>query len=76
MANFNFFNPISTEMELLEQELSKKLDSRIELLNESAVHLIKAEAKTPSAFALLSAHFYMDDLEVIPCSGTGAHSHG
>ena len=68
MANFNFFNPISTEMELLERELSKKLDSRIELLNESAVHLIKAGGKRlRPAFALLSAHFYMDDLaEVIP----------
>lgn len=68
MANFDFFNPISAEMELLEQELGKSLDSRIELLNESAVHLIKAGGKRlRPAFALLAAHIYREDLaEVIP----------
>lgn len=68
MADFNFFNPIATEMEQLEQGLSRNLDSRIELLNESAVHLIKAGGKRlRPAFALLSARLYLDDLtEVLP----------
>jgi len=66
MPDFNFTKPISNELNLVEARLAEHIDSKLDLLNEASIHLIKAGGKRiRPAFALLAASFFRDDLEEI-----------
>ncbi|MDD3268201.1 MAG: polyprenyl synthetase family protein [Syntrophomonadaceae bacterium] len=68
MSDFNFFSPITEEMKVVEEQLSRSIKGNIAMLNEASSHLIKAGGKRlRPAFALLSARLFSEDLEdVIP----------
>jgi heptaprenyl diphosphate synthase len=64
MSHYNFFNPISQELEAVEKRLFDNINTNIPLLSEASVHLIKAGGKRlRPGFALLAARMYMSDLE-------------
>lgn len=70
MPELNFFQPIEKELATVESCLAVNLDSSLSLMNQAAVHLIKAGGKRlRPAFTLLAAKLYQDDLhEVIPAA--------
>lgn len=70
MPELNFFEPIENELAIVESRLAENLDSSLTLMNEAAVHLIKAGGKRlRPAFALLAARLFRENLdEVIPAA--------
>lgn len=70
MPELNFFQPIEEELATVESCLAGNLDSPLSLMNQAAVHLIKAGGKRlRPAFALLAARIYQQELdEVIPAA--------
>ncbi|MGS0764137.1 polyprenyl synthetase family protein [Syntrophomonas curvata] len=70
MPELKFFQPIEKELATVESCLAGNLDSSLNLMNQAAVHLIKAGGKRlRPAFALLAAKLYQDELdEVIPAA--------
>ncbi|QGT99046.1 Heptaprenyl diphosphate synthase component II [Candidatus Syntrophocurvum alkaliphilum] len=68
MVEFDFFYPISRELDIIEEDLSKHIDTNVSLLMNASTHLVKAGGKRlRPAFTLLTAKLYSNDLEdVIP----------
>lgn len=62
------FNPVARELEMVEGNLNRTIDSEVELLNQASMHLVKAGGKRlRPAFALLAARFFLNNLEeVVP----------
>jgi len=64
MAHRQMFSSVSRELEMVEYNLSKNINSGVDVLNEASLHLIKAGGKRlRPAFVLLSANIFMDELE-------------
>ncbi|HEX3010439.1 MAG TPA: polyprenyl synthetase family protein [Syntrophomonadaceae bacterium] len=60
----NFFSPIKTELDAVEQQLVKNIKTDLILLDEASAHLIKAGGKRiRPGFALLAARMYMKSLD-------------
>ena len=72
MSHFSFFNPISNELDVVEQKLFENINTSLALLDEASAHLIKAGGKRiRPGFALLAARMYMTSLErAIPLAVT------
>jgi len=70
MIGFNAFQSIENELSLVEANLTSNVDSRLPMLNQASVHLIKAGGKRlRPAFALLAGSFYSDDLtSIVPAA--------
>lgn len=68
MPKFELFGPIVEELEFVEDELTKNINTRLDLLRQASTHLIEAGGKRlRPAFALLAARVYHNDLgHVIP----------
>jgi len=68
MTDFDFFDPISEELSIVEDNLTKQVYSRVDLINQASAHLTRAGGKRlRPAFTLLAAKIYRDNLdEVIP----------
>ncbi len=62
------FDPVRRELDMVEGNLNRNINSGVDILNQASMHLIKAGGKRlRPAFALLAAHFFLDNLEeVIP----------
>jgi heptaprenyl diphosphate synthase len=64
MTNLDIFNPISTELELVEQELTTSIDTQIPVLDQASTHLIKAGGKRlRPAFTLLAAKLFNNSVQ-------------
>jgi heptaprenyl diphosphate synthase len=64
MSDFDFFNPIKNELNVVEQQLTDNINTRLALLGEASSHLIKAGGKRMRpGFALLAARMFMDQLD-------------
>lgn len=68
MSDFNLFSLVETELNIVEDELTKNINTKIELLNAASLHLIDAGGKRlRPAFALLAANLFKEDIDdVIP----------
>jgi heptaprenyl diphosphate synthase len=68
MERVALFEPVTSELEQVELHLHNSINSRVEVLNQASMHLIKAGGKRlRPAFVLMAAKFYQNDLEqVIP----------
>jgi heptaprenyl diphosphate synthase len=68
MPKIELFGPVSEELEIVEAELSKNINTRLDLLRKASTHLIAAGGKRlRPAFALLAARVYQKDLgHVVP----------
>ncbi|NLO20889.1 MAG: heptaprenyl diphosphate synthase [Syntrophomonadaceae bacterium] len=62
------FDPVCRELEMVEGNLNRNINSGVDILNQASIHLAKAGGKRlRPAFALLAARFFLDNLEqVIP----------
>lgn len=72
MTKFDFFNPISNELNIVEQQLVININTHLTLLGDASTHLIQAGGKRiRPGFALLAARMYMESLEkAIPLAVT------
>ncbi len=68
MSDFNFFDSIAPELNIVEEELPKSINTNIDILHDASVHLIHAGGKRlRPAFALLAANLFHDNIDdVIP----------
>lgn len=68
MSDFNFFDSIESELEIVEKQLTENIDTNIDILHDASVHLIHAGGKRlRPAFALLTARLFQKDInDVIP----------
>ncbi|MDD3894640.1 MAG: polyprenyl synthetase family protein [Syntrophomonadaceae bacterium] len=68
MADFSFFDSISYELDLVENGLTKHINSNVGVINDAAAHLIKAGGKRMRpAFVLLAAKYFKEDIiDAIP----------
>lgn len=68
MSEFDFFQIIKDELDLVESGLYEKVETPVNMLQKASTHLIKAGGKRlRPGFALLAARLYRDRLEeVIP----------
>ena len=63
MADFHFFDQITSELDLVEAGLIRHINSDISIINEAAAHLIMAGGKRlRPAFVLLAAKYFKDDI--------------
>ncbi len=63
MADIKLFELVEKELELIDEEIIGVFGTDIDLLFDSATHLLKAGGKkVRPAFVLLCAHLYTDDL--------------
>ena len=64
MTVLDIFNPVSEELEQVEEQLLKSIDSELPMLDEAATHLIKAGGKRlRPAFVLLAARLFSDRID-------------
>ncbi|WP_242848948.1 polyprenyl synthetase family protein [Syntrophomonas palmitatica] len=70
MPDFNFFDSVEKELELVEVNLASNVDSSVGLLNQASVHLIEAGGKRMRpAFTLMAASIFQEELEpIIPAA--------
>ncbi|MGI6488593.1 MAG: heptaprenyl diphosphate synthase [Syntrophomonadaceae bacterium] len=65
-SSFDFFKDIQEELQIVEAELTRTIDTDLEVLQESSTHLIRAGGKRlRPAFALLSGSFYASMLSTV-----------
>ncbi len=68
MPEFNFFDSIESELNIVETQLTKSITTNIDILYDASVHLIHAGGKRlRPAFTLLAARLFKKDIsDVIP----------
>jgi heptaprenyl diphosphate synthase len=63
MAKIFFFDPVAEELEIVEEQLLKIIDSEVRIVNQASRSLMKAGGKRMRpAFALLAAKLFQEDL--------------
>lgn len=68
MGHHDFFTPVAMELQAVENNLASHIDTKLDILNDASIHLLKAGGKRMRpAFALLAAKMYRETLDqVIP----------
>ncbi len=63
MPDFNLFDSVATELNIVEQNLITSIDTNIDILHEASVHLIHAGGKRlRPAFVLLASRLFNRDI--------------
>ena len=66
MADFDLFNPINHEIEIVEKRLLQSITTDLPMMDDAAKHLLRAGGKRlRPAFALLSAKIFSENVDKI-----------
>lgn len=66
MGHNDFFTPVAVELQAVENNLATNIDTKLGVLNDASIHLLKAGGKRlRPAFALLAAKIYRENLEEV-----------